>query len=99
MWAHIYMPACIEPFPPSLPAHVQGKEKESAARIKRFMTIMDSMTAKELDSTNPKTLTEDSRILRIARGSGRHPLEVRELLGESVCASSCGREGSCGGSG
>lgn len=60
----------------------QGKEKESAARIKRFMTIMDSMTHKELDSNNPKLLTEAPRVLRIARGSGRHPMEVQELLEE-----------------
>ena len=47
------------------------------------MTIMDSMTNKELDSSNPKLLTENSRIMRIARGSGRHPQEVVELLGEA----------------
>lgn len=32
-----------------------GQEKESQAKIKRYMTIMDSMTDKELDSSNPKT--------------------------------------------
>ena len=34
---------------------MQGKEKESAARIKKFMTMMDSMTNKELDSPTPSS--------------------------------------------
>ena len=59
----------------------QGKENEGGARIKRFMCMMDSMTTKELDSPNPKIWTEPSRIMRIARGSGRHPQEVVELIG------------------
>ena len=33
-----------------------GHEKESQAKIKRFMCIMDSMTDKELDSPEPKIL-------------------------------------------
>lgn len=36
----------------------------------------------ELDSTNPKLFQDGRRILRIARGSGRHPFEVQELLEE-----------------
>ena len=59
----------------------QGKENEGGARIKRFMCMMDSMTTKELDSPNPKIWTEPSRIMRVARGSGRHPQEVVELIG------------------
>lgn len=59
----------------------QGKENESAKRIKGFMCMMDSMTTKELDSPNPKIWAEPSRIMRIARGCGRHPLEVQELIG------------------
>jgi signal recognition particle subunit SRP54 len=59
----------------------QGKENESGARIKRFMCMMDSMTTKELDSPNPKIWAETSRIMRIARGCGRHPIEVQELIG------------------
>ena len=65
---------------------LQGKEKESAARIKRFMTIMDSMTDKELDCPNPKVLEEPSRMLRLARGSGSHPAYVGELLGKLLRA-------------
>ncbi|KAG0625425.1 hypothetical protein M758_2G054000 [Ceratodon purpureus] len=59
----------------------KGREKESQAKVKKFMTMMDSMTDEELDSTNPKLMT-DSRIYRIARGSGRSLREVHEMLEE-----------------
>lgn len=59
----------------------KGREKESQAKIKRYMTMMDSMTNEELDSTNPK-LMNDSRIMRIARGSGRQVRDVMEMLEE-----------------
>jgi signal recognition particle subunit SRP54 len=59
----------------------KGSEKESQAKFKRYMTMMDSMTNEELDSTNPKLLNE-SRIMRIARGSGRPLREVMEMLEE-----------------
>ena len=63
----------------ALPA--QDNEKQSSQRVKMFQCIMDSMTDKELDSTNPKLMEAPSRIQRIARGSGRHPQEVVMLLG------------------
>ncbi|KAM3405217.1 hypothetical protein ACQJBY_007980 [Aegilops geniculata] len=59
----------------------KGQEKESKEKIKRYMTIMDSMTAAELDSKNPKLMTE-SRILRVARGSGRQVKDVTDMLEE-----------------
>ncbi|RLN23085.1 signal recognition particle 54 kDa protein 2 [Panicum miliaceum] len=59
----------------------KGHEKESQAKIKRYMTMMDSMTDAELDSTNPKLMTE-SRIIRIARGSGRPVRDVMDMLEE-----------------
>ncbi|CAD5334428.1 unnamed protein product [Arabidopsis thaliana] len=59
----------------------EGHEKESQAKIKRYMTMMDSMTNEELDSSNPKVFNE-SRIMRIARGSGRIVREVMEMLEE-----------------
>ncbi|AQL00130.1 Signal recognition particle 54 kDa protein 3 [Zea mays] len=63
----------------------KGHEKESQAKIKRYMTMMDSMTdavfVPELDSTNPKLMTE-SRIIRIARGSGRPVRDVIDMLEE-----------------
>ena len=59
----------------------KGKEKEGQAKIKRYMTIMDSMTEKELDNTYPKLMNE-SRMKRIARGSGRPVKEVVDVLEE-----------------
>ncbi|KAF8053175.1 hypothetical protein N665_1456s0011 [Sinapis alba] len=59
----------------------KGHEKESQAKIKRYMTMMDSMTNEELDSSNPKMFNE-SRMMRIARGSGRMVREVMEMLEE-----------------
>lgn len=59
-----------------------SSDKESQARIKKMMTIMDSMTDKELDKTTPQMITERSRIERWARGSGSSILEVELLLSE-----------------
>jgi signal recognition particle subunit SRP54 len=59
-----------------------GQEKESQARLKKFMCIMDSMTSKELDSTSIKLIGEDSRIERWARGSGSSVFEVQNMLEE-----------------
>lgn len=50
---------------------------ESGVRIKKWMTMMDSMTESELDETKSFA---PSRIIRIARGSGHYPQEVVELL-------------------
>ena len=57
----------------------KGREKESTARIKRFLCMMDSMTNEELDSEKPLT---DYRLIRIAKGSGTRPEEVAFLLEE-----------------
>ena len=57
----------------------KGKEKESMERIKKFMFIMDSMTSSELDC---EVNMEDSRIKRVANGSGTSIGEVKELLKE-----------------
>lgn len=57
----------------------KGKEKESTARIKRFLCIMDSMTKEELDCVKPMN---ETRIIRVARGSGTRPEEVNFLLEE-----------------
>jgi len=60
-----------------------GGERESSARLKRLMTIMDSMCNHELDSYEGHKLfnREPTRIARVARGSGVHEWEVKELLG------------------
>ncbi|XP_065882234.1 signal recognition particle subunit SRP54 2-like [Euphorbia lathyris] len=59
----------------------KGREKESQAKIKRYMTMMDSMTNEELDSCNPKLINE-SRMMRIARGCGQQVREVMEMFEE-----------------
>lgn len=56
---------------------LQGKGDVGTQKIKRYMVIMDSMTEKELD--NPKLLNQ-SRMARIARGSGCSINEVNELI-------------------
>eukprot|EP00245_Coleochaete_scutata_P012783 TRINITY_DN5007_c0_g3_i1.p1 TRINITY_DN5007_c0_g3~~TRINITY_DN5007_c0_g3_i1.p1 ORF type:complete len:496 (-),score=143.21 TRINITY_DN5007_c0_g3_i1:19-1506(-) len=58
----------------------KGKEKDIAAKNKRYMTMMDSMTQKELDSSNVRLMSETSRIVRVAKGAGVHVREVQELL-------------------
>mmetsp|Transcript_3182 Transcript_3182/g.5456 ORF Transcript_3182/g.5456 Transcript_3182/m.5456 type:complete len:506 (+) Transcript_3182:110-1627(+) len=58
----------------------KGNDKQGQLVIKRFITIIESMSEKELDSSNMKLLSEPSRIERLARGSGRHPGEVLNLL-------------------
>mmetsp|Transcript_45248 Transcript_45248/g.106173 ORF Transcript_45248/g.106173 Transcript_45248/m.106173 type:complete len:494 (-) Transcript_45248:240-1721(-) len=60
----------------------KGREQESQVRFKKFMTIMDSMTDDELDTENTTKMMTDSRVLRIAQGSGSHPQHVWELLEE-----------------
>lgn len=59
----------------------KGGDKAGQARVRRVMAIMDSMTAAELDSTDPKMMSE-SRILRVARGAGRQVRDVKDMLEE-----------------
>ncbi|ABM81476.1 signal recognition particle protein Srp54 [Hyperthermus butylicus] len=49
----------------------------SEEKVKKWLTIMNSMTYEELD--NPNLLEERSRVKRIAVGAGVEPSEVREL--------------------
>jgi len=66
----------------------KGKQEEEGQqdKIKRYMTIMDSMSAAELDGADPMKLMmtkqQQSRINRVARGSGRPVSQVVELLQE-----------------
>ncbi|EPS68116.1 hypothetical protein M569_06658, partial [Genlisea aurea] len=57
----------------------KGHEEETQAKVKRYMTMSDSMTNE--GNTNPKLMNE-SRVLRIARGSGRSVRDVVEMLEE-----------------
>jgi len=63
---------------PGLSGKVSQEDMEqSQDRLGKFKIIMDSMTEAELN--DPK-LIKSSRVLRIARGSGTSPKDVRELL-------------------
>lgn len=57
----------------------KGQEKEATKRINKFLYMMDSMNNSELDC---KVKLCDSRINRIARGSGTLPQEVKILIDE-----------------
>jgi signal recognition particle subunit SRP54 len=57
-------------------------DKEGQAKMKRYMTMMDSMTDAELDGTSSPKLMNQSRINRVARGSGRPVREVVDMLEE-----------------
>eukprot|EP01012_Entosiphon_sulcatum_P039913 TRINITY_DN5339_c0_g1_i1.p1 TRINITY_DN5339_c0_g1~~TRINITY_DN5339_c0_g1_i1.p1 ORF type:complete len:500 (-),score=98.63 TRINITY_DN5339_c0_g1_i1:733-2151(-) len=65
-----------------LPGFPQGmlQGMDSNNHLKLFLTIMDSMTDFELDHEQVKKIMNQSRITRIARGSGRSVHEVNELL-------------------
>ncbi|RLF49862.1 MAG: signal recognition particle protein [Thermoplasmata archaeon] len=64
-----------------LPMGMQRLSKEEIEsmreKLRKFKVIMDSMTEEELE--NPRII-KHSRIIRIARGSGTTPSDVRELL-------------------
>merc|ERR1719387_1123252 len=61
----------------------QNYDKQGIKRLKGFMTIMDSMTDDELDCKKGVQLDKDlSRLIRVAKGSGTHPMTVMELLHE-----------------
>ena len=72
---------------PGMPAYLQSSNDENKNRLKKFMYMMDSMTDKELDGKvdwhnkrGGDNKSIESRINRIARGSGTHPNEVKTLL-------------------
>ncbi|KAF2364477.1 Signal recognition particle SRP54 subunit [Trinorchestia longiramus] len=62
----------------------KGGEQESMARLKRLMTMMDSMSDQELDSLDGQKLfsKQPSRISRVAQGAGVMEIEVKELLNQ-----------------
>jgi len=68
-------------FLPGVGTSLMGKtnDKENIAKVKKFICIMDSMTADELDGKQP---LNPSRITRIAKGSGAFEVEVNILLEE-----------------
>nr|CAH7750857.1 unnamed protein product [Callosobruchus chinensis] len=60
----------------------KGSEQESMARLKRLMTMMDSMNDQELDSRDGAKLfsKQTGRVVRVAQGSGVTEREVKELI-------------------
>ncbi|GMS96308.1 hypothetical protein PENTCL1PPCAC_18483 [Pristionchus entomophagus] len=62
----------------------KGNEQESVNRLKRLMTIMDSMSDAELDHPKASDLftKEPTRVVRVARGSGCSQHDVKELLSQ-----------------
>ncbi|XP_064485014.1 signal recognition particle subunit SRP54 [Ornithodoros turicata] len=62
----------------------KGNEQESMARLKKLMTIMDSMNDNELDSREGAKLfsRQPTRVTRVARGAGVTTKEVQELLSQ-----------------
>ncbi len=63
---------------PGLSDKLKDQDMEATQeRLRRFRVIMDSMTDEELE--DPKVI-KSSRVVRMARGSGTSPKEVRELL-------------------
>jgi signal recognition particle subunit SRP54 len=71
---------------PGMPEYLipKGGDEESTRRLRKFMVMMDSMTNAELDGKVDMNKKDDpgveSRIRRIAAGSGSHPNEVKMLL-------------------
>ena len=67
----------------AMPEYLMPNSEDSTRRLKTFLYIMDSMTDAELDGKVDMHAASDSvesRIKRIARGSGTHPKEVKLLL-------------------
>ncbi|OXU26190.1 hypothetical protein TSAR_013690 [Trichomalopsis sarcophagae] len=62
----------------------KGTEQESMARLKKLMTIMDSMNDSELDSRDGAKLfsKQPGRIVRVARGSGVTEKDVKDLIAQ-----------------
>jgi len=60
----------------------KGHEQESTKRLRKLMTIMDSMAEDELDSNEGHRLfkNNEARIMRVSRGAGASPREVLELI-------------------
>ncbi|KAK9882134.1 hypothetical protein WA026_018975 [Henosepilachna vigintioctopunctata] len=62
----------------------KGSEQESMARLKKLMTIMDSMNDGELDNRDGAKLfsKQPGRTVRVAQGAGVTEREVKELISQ-----------------
>lgn len=66
----------------------QVGEEETSKKIKNMIYIMDSMTARELDSDGQIFTREPERIIRVARGAGCSAVEVEMVLQQQRMMSS-----------
>lgn len=62
----------------------KGSEEESIARLKRLMTIMDSMNDGELDNRDGAKLfsKQNGRVVRVAQGAGVTERDVKDLISQ-----------------
>ena len=58
----------------------EGLEQQGVQRLKKFIVIMDSLRSAELDSQKP--ISDEKRIIQIAKGSGSRLVEVLEMMEE-----------------
>ncbi len=60
----------------------KGNEQESTQRLKRLMTMMDSINDRELDEPKANELfqKQSGRVQRVAHGSGTSAAEVKDLV-------------------
>ncbi|EXJ93978.1 signal recognition particle protein [Capronia coronata CBS 617.96] len=66
---------------PGLGSMMQGmSDEDGTEKLKRMVYIYDSMTAKELDSDGKILISQPTRMVRIACGSGTSVRDVEELL-------------------
>ena len=66
---------------PGMSGMMQGMSDEDGSdKLKRMVYVFDSMTAKELDSDGKILISQPSRMVRIACGSGTSVRDVEELL-------------------
>jgi signal recognition particle subunit SRP54 len=66
---------------PGLGGMMQGmSDQDGQDKLKRMIYIFDSMTAKELESDGKILVSQPTRMVRIARGSGTSVREIEELL-------------------
>ncbi|KAF2860042.1 signal recognition particle protein [Piedraia hortae CBS 480.64] len=79
---------------PGLQAATAGMDDaQGSEKLKRMVMIMDSMTAKELDSDGRILTEQPGRVIRVARGAGTSVQEVEDLLAQQrLMADGCDAE-------
>lgn len=60
----------------------EGQDEESQQKIKKMLTMLDSMSDKELDTSEMNYLAQPHRVERIAKGSGHTVPDAIQLLEE-----------------